>query len=302
MHDLPQRGHNSEIDRIGTAKVDLFFAETRRWAFREQPVEDFGVDAQIEFAPEKHATGRIVAVQIKSGDSYLKPNASGGWYFYPETKHVNYWNEHSLPVAVVFWHEATDQLLAVEASPRTMEKTSGKGWRLSVSPSNKLDSSRMEWLEQLSDGSTYDLRIRELRLLLPLMQKIEKGDRIIVQAEEWVNKSLNKRRLSIVEVDPSGAKAVLAEWAAFAGPGGYKEFFQAMFRWAKLRMDGDVAWEAADYLDEELDDDEIVPYANRFDEIDAWSLEVTLGELGRAFLLVDEYARTGTGQLTIRLK
>jgi hypothetical protein len=159
----------------------------------------------------------------------------------------------------------------------------------------------MEWLEQLSDGNTYDLRIRELRLLLPLMQKIEKGDRIIVQAEEWVNKTLNKRHLSIVEVDPRGATTVLAEWAAFTGPGGYKELFQSMFRWAKLRMDEDVAWEAADYWERELDDDEIVPYANHSDEVDAWSLEVTLGDLGRAFLLVDEYARTDPGQLAIQV-
>jgi Domain of unknown function (DUF4365) len=302
MSDLPRRTRSSETDRIGVAKVQLFFTETRKWAFREQPVEDFGVDAQIEFAPQQHATGRLVAVQIKSGDSYLHSNAKDGWYFYPESKHVNYWTEHSLPVVVIFWHESTDELFMVEASPRTLERTAGKGWRLAVTKSDKLDNSRLTWLEALSDGNPYDLRIRELRLLLPLMHKIESGTRVVVQADEWINKSLNKRHLSIVEVADDETKTVLAEWAAFTGPGGYEAVFEAMFRWADLRMDPDVAWEAADYWGTEPEDDAPRPYANYAGEVDKWSLELTLGDLARAFLLVDEYARTGQQQLGITLK
>ena len=121
-----------------------------------------------------------------------------------------------------------------------------------------------------------------------------------MRADEWINKSLNKRHLKIVEVDVKGQQRVLAEWAAFAGPGGYRELFESMFRWADLRMDPDVVWQAEDEFGFDPASDEISPYANTAAEVDHWSLELQLGELARAFILVDEYGRTGSRQLEVR--
>ena len=43
---------------------------------------------------------------------------------------------------------------------------------------------------------------------------------------------------------------------------------------------------------------ELRPYANAAGEVDFWRLELTLNELGRAFLVVDQFAREGGQQLT----
>lgn len=48
--------------------------------WRETPSTDVGVDGQIEFVNERgEATGQIVAVQVKSGPSYLREGANNSW-------------------------------------------------------------------------------------------------------------------------------------------------------------------------------------------------------------------------------
>jgi len=62
---------------------------------------DVGIDGQIEYVnSEGNATGRMIAVQIKSGPSYLKGDAEN-WVFYPEEKHRFYWERFPLPVLII---------------------------------------------------------------------------------------------------------------------------------------------------------------------------------------------------------
>jgi hypothetical protein len=72
--------------------------------FREQPKHDFGIDAHIETANAAgKGTGRNIAVQIKSGSSYVKENEQGGIVHYTDERHIQYWAEHSLPVILIVY-------------------------------------------------------------------------------------------------------------------------------------------------------------------------------------------------------
>lgn len=42
-----------------------------KWVFREQPTDDFGIDAHIEVIHQNVATGRLLALQIKGGESWF---------------------------------------------------------------------------------------------------------------------------------------------------------------------------------------------------------------------------------------
>lgn len=96
----------SEVNRLGLI-------------WREQPSPDVGIDGQIELVDANgNATGRIVAVQVKSGHSYLK---SGGdhWVFHPDEKHRFYWEVFPIPVLLMlhspaegttFWADARQAL------------------------------------------------------------------------------------------------------------------------------------------------------------------------------------------------
>lgn len=65
--------------------------------WREQPSPDVGIDGQIELVDDVgRATGRMVAVQVKSGESYLE-DAGNEWLFHPDTKHRFYWEGFHSP-------------------------------------------------------------------------------------------------------------------------------------------------------------------------------------------------------------
>jgi hypothetical protein len=75
--------------------------------WRETPIVDVGIDGQIEFADDEgRLTGRLVAAQIKSGDSYFRDDGDE-WRFTPQEKHRLYWERFPLPV-LLFLHSAAE--------------------------------------------------------------------------------------------------------------------------------------------------------------------------------------------------
>ena len=69
-------------------------------AFRVQRENDFGIDAHVELIVDDSATGRLIAVQVKSGPSYLVEQSEASYVFRADSGHVQYWLNHSLPEIV----------------------------------------------------------------------------------------------------------------------------------------------------------------------------------------------------------
>lgn len=87
----------------GVRMVREVVEERLGWIFREQERRDFGIDAHIEVVSEQHATGRLVAAQIKCGPAYLRERvaANRGYVYRGRLKHLVYWLNHSLPVMLI---------------------------------------------------------------------------------------------------------------------------------------------------------------------------------------------------------
>ena len=85
--------------RQGVALAMLAF-EGLRFAFREQSVHDYGIDAHAELIEGGAATGRLLGVQVKSGQSYFSESVGDSYVFRADSKHVDYWVNHALPVLV----------------------------------------------------------------------------------------------------------------------------------------------------------------------------------------------------------
>jgi len=78
--------------------------------FRETPNADVGIDGQVELVDERgEATGATIAVQIKSGSSYLIDSGEA-WKFYPSEKHQDYWEMYPLPVVLMLHDPDTDHV------------------------------------------------------------------------------------------------------------------------------------------------------------------------------------------------
>lgn len=88
---------------------------------REVYVSDHGIDVEVEFKNDDHqATGRKVYLQLKSGNSHLRPRTRDGTRLFriDKVRHANYWADQAFPVMLVVgddsgaveWMEIRDPL------------------------------------------------------------------------------------------------------------------------------------------------------------------------------------------------
>lgn len=94
-------------ERIGVSRVQAIVYEQLHWIFREQSIDDCGIDAHIEVKDEDYATGKLIAVQIKSGESYFKNEINNEITYYIDERHFNYWKSNVLPVIIVLYNPET---------------------------------------------------------------------------------------------------------------------------------------------------------------------------------------------------
>jgi Domain of unknown function (DUF4365) len=70
--------------------------------FQEIALEnDIGNDAYLEFIQDEQATGCCIAIQIKSGDSYVTSNEN--FVLRADRDHFEYWHSHVLPIAAIVY-------------------------------------------------------------------------------------------------------------------------------------------------------------------------------------------------------
>ena len=67
-------------ERIGVSYCSLKAAKTE-WMFREQPIDDIGIDAHMERTDKSGKVQQLLALQIKSGESYFKENKEDYVFF-----------------------------------------------------------------------------------------------------------------------------------------------------------------------------------------------------------------------------
>lgn len=314
---MPKEVKSSAIrDRQGVAGVQQIVVSRLGWLFREQPTDDFGIDAQIEVVERGAATGRLIAVQIKSGSSYFNEPEPDGWWFRVNADDLDYWLDHSLPVAVVLYDPSSETAYWEVVTPKSVVTGARGGKKILVKQAQQLGPDSKKELAKVSEGTPYELRLRELRLALPWMELLSSGRRILVEVDEWVNKTSGRGDIRIVSVnDANEDRKELGSWFIMVGLRPYEEVLPSLVPWADMVLHEETydeadydAWEAASvYYDREGDrivtDDYddwkaaervgsggLRPYDNVAGEVDRWRLELQLNELGRGFLAVDRYA------------
>jgi hypothetical protein len=98
---------------------------------REQSMADFGIDALIEICEHGQPSGQLIALQIKSGESFFREHTTQGFIYRGSKAHLDYWVGHSLPVFLVLYHPGFDEAWWCAITAETVERTS-KGWRIAV--------------------------------------------------------------------------------------------------------------------------------------------------------------------------
>jgi hypothetical protein len=230
-----RRKDSQATELEGVAFVDLIVSRDLRWLFREQSKSDFGIDAHIEVVEDDEVTGKLLAVQIKSGDSYFKQPSADGWRYRPSTDHVRYWKAHSLPVIVVLYNPTDKRAYWQEVNGETLERSTRGGWFVVVPNGQKLSSDSAEALSKIAAGDAYILRIRQLQLALPWIRLLNSGRRLLVEVQEWVNKTSGRGSIRLVSVDEGGDDRIdEGEWAILLGLRPYGAVLPQLFAWADV--------------------------------------------------------------------
>lgn len=293
-----------QTERLGVARLDHFFSSVG-WLFREQLVHDYGIDAHVEVVQNAYPTGNLIALQIKTGSSYFAESTEDAYIFRTEDKHINYWQGHALPVILVLYHPEDDLLLWQVVSEETVVST-GKGWKIAVPKNRLVDQDCLLALKRLNQPAPYLRKLNKLRLDAHWIRKLHDGEEIFVTFDDWVNKSLSRYQINLICEDGTHV------WPTTYSPGmSVEDALEHFIPWANFEMDLDAhrigaeaQWHAECYqsYDKELgieiftqnfDDwyvepDGIVP-CDFNGEVEIYRLQLSLNELGRAFLKVREY-------------
>jgi hypothetical protein len=136
--------------RLGVHGVATLIHKELGWIFREQHESDHGIDALVETVVAGRPTGRLIALQIKSGRSQFKEaNQEGnGWALRGKKRNLAYWLKHQLPVVVVLFDPLIDKAYWVHVTSETAIFTP-EGYRLIVPATHPLDSSAKKQLEKI---------------------------------------------------------------------------------------------------------------------------------------------------------
>jgi hypothetical protein len=142
MEQLPEFGGNYQQERKGVSRFASAIADLGL-IWRETSNSDVGIDGQVEFVDtDGRATGIIVAVQIKSGESFIK-GTDEAIVYYPSSKHANYWREFPVPVLLVIHDPATRTICWTDARQQLRSAPTGDV-PIRVPRSQTIDKARPE--------------------------------------------------------------------------------------------------------------------------------------------------------------
>src|ERR1035437_6110326 len=256
-----------QTERLGVAALEYFFSQ-QGWLFREQPTHDYGIDAHVEIVEEGRPTGKLIALQIKSGTSFFKEESADSYIFRTDDKHVAYWVTHSMPVVLVLYNPNTKTAQCQQVTQEHIEST-GKTWKIVVPKADMLaDATQtLKAFESLTQPEPYIRRLNRLRIDRRWMDLIDQGIEVRVAFDDWVNKSLPRYQVTISTEDEKEI------WPTLYAPGvGVENMLEHFFPWGEFEVDdeeyqqeAEEQWEAECYSCHDAETGETF-YTQEFDE------------------------------------
>ena len=181
-------------------------AEKNNWMFREQPIDDIGIDAHMELVESTGKPKQLVALQIKSGSSWFKEKKDDYIIFRNiNNRQYNYWTMNSLPCIVVLYNPDDDMCIWQKLTKDTIERTNngkGAGFFVKVPLSQIfLDDSSNEKLLTFTNLPEHITNYNFLLSQKKFMQIIQNGGQIKLHSMEWIHKSSGRGNTELIVND-----------------------------------------------------------------------------------------------------
>ena len=292
----------NSTERLGVNFVERIFLQDFNWIPRKILETDVGIDMIIEICNGGQPTGRLIGVQIKSGDSYFKEETENSIIFRIDEIHINYWINNSLPILIVI-HKPSNNTTLWQIVNRDNITKKEKNWRIDIPKQNSLSVHFKDDFEKLSNAPKIVRQFQQLLLDKDTISLLNSRQKICLDIERWVNKSSGRTDIQILRIkeeinendDIEQDEELISEFTLY----GLRQihFLNKIFPWADFEVD-EVFYEAF----EEYDEDEspgyklvfiedsfhgyklpIIPYSTN-DETVSYRLVMTLNEFGQTFL------------------
>src|SRR5688572_20014221 len=97
---FPKMSRNRQTGEKGVTVLKEIIEATLGWIYRPNHLEnDFGIDGYMDIITDTgQITGKSIAFQLKSGDSYFEEQNEIGYIYYGERKHLNYYLNLEIPM------------------------------------------------------------------------------------------------------------------------------------------------------------------------------------------------------------
>lgn len=289
-------------------------AARNSWMFREQPVDDVGIDAHMELMESSGEAKQLLALQIKSGTSWFKEKKDEYIIFRDiNERQYNYWTTNSLPCIVVLYNPDDSMCIWQKLTTETIEKTNGgkgKGFFVKVPLAQVfLNASSNKELLSFTKLPKHITNYNFLLSQKKFMNIIQEGGTIKLHSTEWINKSSGRGDTELIVDDgKSVEKYSYPYWFPFTP---YTMVFPKLFPWADFSADEDFFEEDDEIFWREYhchydkEDDEWLVVGDTFEdfrekldpmrsinhsgEVAEYMLVLTLNELGKSFLNIDKF-------------
>jgi hypothetical protein len=284
----------SPTERLGINAVEGIFLNDFKWIPRSQESSDMGIDSQVEVCAEGNPTGKLLALQVKSGASFFQESSRNCVVVRGKRVHYEYWLNHSLPVLLIVHNPETGETLWQHLSKNSLVLLK-QGWKTQIDRNHRLTAECRDEIADIAEGPEHLKRLRRLQLDKPLIRRLADGDTLHLEFEKWVNKSLGRTPLTLKARTVSGTERVVRETFLYY-VGFMEDMLHTSFPWADCEIDGD-------YYDGNMDEDtveatfgirefwdEIYPYTVAMGgEVASYRVVLKLNVLGTSFLVLDEY-------------
>lgn len=298
----------SETERLGVNAVEKIFLKLG-WIPRQIFQSDVGIDMEVEICEKGNPTGQLIGVQIKSGKSYFNELMVGDVIYRGKLVHLKYWLNHSLPIIIILYNPETEQTIWQAIVEKNISRTK-TSWKIEIPISNELTRKSIEEIKELNKLPLYFQRLQRLSIHKELMLSLQREKRIVIEIEEWINKTIGRVSISLKRIKNNGDEVVLSE-------GTYIHFhgvnsLEILYPWAEFTADEDYYYEAEhdDFLSEygywDSEDNKYIGSAIDFSEYRSnlpsiraiedgsgetqfYRLELSLNSLAISFLEVNKY-------------
>jgi hypothetical protein len=181
---------------------------------------------------------------------------------------------------------------------------------MTVPSANTFTMPAAEALSAAGDSDPYTLRLRQFQLARPLIENLANGGTVVVELDEWLNKSSGRAAVLLTALDEDDVVVAHHEWPWILLPmADYTVELPRMFPWATLTSDNEEADHElyeTEYGMWDSEDGRYIGFSETFDErrrgrfpegirpasddgeVAHWHLSLELSDVGRAFLVLDE--------------